>query len=70
MGSSLLHKSFGCLKRTLAVQDVPALVGYPHGGKGNKLDVRCGDRLWSKIQSKLEAISKTELQRCYEVCFD
>lgn len=52
------------------MQDVPALVGYPHGGKGKKLDVRCGDRLWSKIQSKLEAISKTELQRCYEVCFD
>lgn len=59
-----------CLKRTLAAQDVPGLVGYPQGGRGNKLAVRCGHRLWSKIQSQLEAISKTDLQRCCKVCFD
>lgn len=52
------------------MQDVPGLVGDPHGGKGNNLAVRCGHKLWSKIQSKLEAISKRDLQRCCKVCFD
>lgn len=54
----------------LAAQDVPGLVGYPHGGEGNKLAVRCEHRLWSKMQCKLEAVSKTDLERCCEVCFD
>lgn len=40
------------------------------GVKGNKLAGRCGHRLWSKIQCKLEAISKTDPKRYCKVCFD
>lgn len=42
----------------------------PQGSRGCKPAVMCGHRLWTKIQSKLEAISKTDLQRCCKVCFD
>ena len=47
-----------CLNRVLATQVVLGLAGLPHGGEGNKLAGRCGHRLWSEIQCKLEAISK------------
>lgn len=62
--------NLACLNRMLAPQDVLGLVGFPHGGEGKNLAGRCGHRLWSKIQCKLEAINKTDLQRYTEVCFD
>ena len=62
--------NLACLNKMLATQDVLSLVGFPRGGKGNKLTGKCGHRLWSKIQCKLEAISKTALQRYCKVCFD
>lgn len=62
--------NLACLNRMLAMQDVLSLVGFPCGGEGNKLAGKCGHRLWSKIQCKLEAIGKTDLQRYCKVCFD